>query len=86
MLLDEKFETLLRDVIGRQEFDLIPPRSKEVAMQFWRDQIKPFFVREDDEYAETDYFIPIPGALDNAGIRLRGGYIQLDRYVSQHRY
>lgn len=81
MLLDERFEELLEQLFGQTAYMTMPQKTREVAMKYWQDHVKPRYVGrlEDDGFSDVDYFVPIPGASDNPDIDLEGGFLQLSR-------
>jgi hypothetical protein len=83
MILDERFEDLLKQLFGKTEYENMPSKTKEMAMKYWQDHVKPSFVGElaDDEFSDVDYVVPIPGARDNPKIDLEGGFLLLTKYI-----
>ncbi|PYH46334.1 Hsp70 family protein [Aspergillus saccharolyticus JOP 1030-1] len=80
MLLDERFEKSLEERMGPEAFAALPVKSREIAIQFWQDRVKPGFKGTyDNEYADVDYFIPIPGARDDLSIPIEDGFFFLTR-------
>ncbi|KAH2737389.1 hypothetical protein KXV39_008198 [Aspergillus fumigatus] len=78
MLLDYRFESLLRDRIGPDQYASLSPKSKEAARAYWQDRVKPNYVgKYDEDYGEIDYFIPLPGASDDPTVPIEDGFFQL---------
>jgi hypothetical protein len=86
MLLDKRFEDLLRELFGYKTYSDMSLKTKATAAKYWQDHIKPNFVGKlsDDEFSDVDYFVPMPGVADNLGIHLEEGFLQLDRYYYQN--
>ena len=81
MILDHRFEELLRNKMGTL-YDKMPQKSKEMVLSYWQDRVKPNFVGGlDDDFGDFDCFIPIPGAQDDASIPIEDGCFVLTRYV-----
>ncbi|PYH95497.1 actin-like ATPase domain-containing protein [Aspergillus ellipticus CBS 707.79] len=74
MVLDVRFNELLDELIGKNK---IPINSREMALKFWQEDIKPNFANDLDDKDET-HFIPLPGVKDNRKISLRDGFLKLD--------
>ncbi|KAH2747986.1 hypothetical protein KXW10_007159 [Aspergillus fumigatus] len=78
MLLDYRFESLLRDRIGPDQYASLKPKSKEAARTYWQDRVKPNYVgKYDEDYGEIDYFIPLPGASDDPTVPIEDGFFHL---------
>ncbi|KAH1353396.1 hypothetical protein KXW65_003042 [Aspergillus fumigatus] len=78
MLLDHRFERLLRDRIGPDQYASLKPKSKEAARTYWQDRVKPNYVgKYDEDYGEIDYFIPLPGASDDPTVPIEDGFFHL---------
>ncbi|KAM0119369.1 hypothetical protein ACP6JC_004036 [Aspergillus fumigatus] len=83
MLLDHRFERLLRDRIGPDQYASLKPKSKEAARTYWQDRVKPNYVgKYDEDYGEIDYFIPLPGASDDPTVPIEDGFFHLSRLQS----
>lgn len=81
MLLDQRFEELLSDRMKADQYGELPLKAKEAAMSYWQDRVKPNFIGSfDDDFADVDTFIPIPGVPDDPEIPIEDGCFQLDRY------
>ncbi|KAB8206672.1 actin-like ATPase domain-containing protein [Aspergillus parasiticus] len=77
MLLDQRFEELLRDRMG-VNFATLPSKSKEAALSYWQDRVKPNYTGKlDNDYVDIDYFIPLPGVADDLTIPIEDGFFQL---------
>lgn len=81
MLLDERFEKLLKQLFGQTAYMNMPYKTREVAMKYWQEHVKSSYVGrlEDDGFSDVDYLVPMPGASDNPEINLEGGFLQLSR-------
>ncbi|KAL2824383.1 hypothetical protein BDW59DRAFT_180259 [Aspergillus cavernicola] len=78
MLLDRIFEDFLRQKMGTKIYDALSRMSKEVAVTYWQDRVKPNFSGQyDDEFADVDYFIPVPGAKDDPAIPIEDGFFEM---------
>ncbi|KAL3468953.1 hypothetical protein BJX99DRAFT_242456 [Aspergillus californicus] len=78
MLLDYRFEDLLRDRMGYDRYQLFPQRSKEAAITYWQERVKPNYTGIfDDDFADVDYFIPVPGTTDDPDIPIEDGFFFL---------
>ncbi|CAI7625818.1 unnamed protein product [Penicillium pancosmium] len=65
--------------IGQSEYQGLPAKSKEAALSFWRDMVKPNFGEESDcDYLDVDHFIPLPGVADQPDKNIEGGFVQLE--------
>lgn len=79
LLLDERYERHLMKKIGQSEYQGLPAKSKEAALSFWRDMVKPNFGEESDcDYLDVDHFIPLPGVADQPDKNIEGGFVQLE--------
>ncbi|KJK67278.1 Hsp70 protein [Aspergillus parasiticus SU-1] len=77
MLLDQRFEELLRDRMG-VNYATLPSKSKEAALSYWQDRVKPNYTGKlDNDYVDIDYFIPLPGVADDLTIPIEDGFFQL---------
>ncbi|RAQ55593.1 Hsp70 family chaperone [Aspergillus flavus] len=77
MLLDQRFEKLLRDRMS-VNYATLSSKSKEAALSYWQDRVKPNYTgKYDNDYADIDYFIPLPGVADNPKIPIEDGFFQL---------
>ncbi|KAL4861100.1 hypothetical protein BDV12DRAFT_204359 [Aspergillus spectabilis] len=78
MLLDQRFEELLREKIGFDNYRALSKKSKEAAVLYWQDRVKTNFAGKfDDDFVEVDYYIPVPGAKDDPKIPIEDGFVQL---------
>ncbi|KAL4742706.1 actin-like ATPase domain-containing protein [Aspergillus similis] len=74
LLLDGRFEKLLRRKMGIKAYDSLSLKSKEAAITYWQERVKPNFTGQfDDEYGEVEYFIPIAGAADDPSVPIEDG-------------
>ncbi|KAJ6066964.1 actin-like ATPase domain-containing protein [Penicillium canescens] len=79
LLLDERYERLLMKKVGLENYQSLPTKSKEAALCFWRDMVKPTFGEESDcDFLDVDHFIPLPGAADQPDKNIDGGFVQLE--------
>ncbi|GMG26091.1 unnamed protein product [Aspergillus oryzae] len=79
--LYQRFEKLLRDRMS-VNYATLSSKSKEAALSYWQDRVKPNYTgKYDNDYADVDYFIPLPGVADNPKIPIEDGFFQLSRYV-----
>ncbi|KAJ5742565.1 actin-like ATPase domain-containing protein [Penicillium nucicola] len=79
ILLDERFERLLMKKVGLESYQSLPIKSKEAALSFWRDMVKPTFGEESDcDFLDVDHFIPLPGAADQPDKSIDGGFVQFE--------
>lgn len=81
MVLDAKFESFLANLLGFQDFEVLPDRTRNGALRFWQDHIKPNFlgVDSDDEDDDLGWELPLPGSPDRPLIGLEGGFLQLSK-------
>ncbi|CEL07319.1 hypothetical protein ASPCAL10479 [Aspergillus calidoustus] len=79
MLLDTRFEELLRDKMGAENYDALPTKSKEAALLHWRDRVKPLFAGkfDEDDFSDVPTYIPIPGAKDDPEVPIEDGFFEL---------
>ncbi|KAJ0426171.1 actin-like ATPase domain-containing protein [Aspergillus carlsbadensis] len=78
MLLDHGFEDLLREKMGYENYATLPNKSKEAALLYWRDRIKPLFAGKfDEDFDDVPYYIPIPGAKDDPDVPVEDGFFEL---------
>ncbi|PYI00230.1 actin-like ATPase domain-containing protein [Aspergillus sclerotiicarbonarius CBS 121057] len=78
MLLDQRFEGMLEERMGRSGYDALSDNARESVISYWQDRVKPNFIGHyDDDYADIDYFIPVPGAHDDPSIPIEDGFFQL---------
>ncbi|PYH98153.1 actin-like ATPase domain-containing protein [Aspergillus ellipticus CBS 707.79] len=78
MLLDQRFERLLEQRMRPNGYATLTDKSKEAALTYWQDRVKPNFTGKfDDDFADVDYFIPIPGAQDDPSVPIEDGFFQL---------
>lgn len=81
MVLDERFERFLEELLGFQAFELLPERTKNAALRYWQDSIKPQYAGTDSEDGQEDvgWELPLPGIPDQPLIDLEGGFLQLSK-------
>ncbi|KAE8370946.1 hypothetical protein BDV27DRAFT_140170 [Aspergillus caelatus] len=84
MLLDHRFEELLRDRMG-VNYATLSSKSKEAALSYWQDRVKPNYTGKlDYDYANVDYFVPLPGVTDDPTIPIEDGFFQLSSDDVEH--
>lgn len=65
--------------IGLETYQSLQIKSKEAALSFWRDMVKPTFREESDcDFLDVDHFIPLPGVTDQPDRNIDGGFVQLE--------
>ncbi|EAU31290.1 predicted protein [Aspergillus terreus NIH2624] len=80
--LDERYKKHLKKRFGRK-FEKIPRQSKQMAMKYWTETIKPNFTGQagyswsENGKLEGDYFIPIPGISDRWARGLDNGFLSI---------
>lgn len=81
MILDERFERFLENLLGFEAFELLPDRTRDGALRYWQEIIKLQFTGTDceDEFDDIGWELPLPGATDNSLIGLEGNYLQLNK-------
>lgn len=81
MILDERFERFLEELLGFQAFELLSERTRNAALRYWQDWIKPQYTGIDSEDGEEDvgWELPLPGIPDQPLIDLEGGFLQLSK-------
>ncbi|KAE8356132.1 actin-like ATPase domain-containing protein [Aspergillus coremiiformis] len=81
VMLDERFEKMLQKLFGGSTYDLIPSRTKDAAMTYWNETVKPNFWLDEDEdesFLDMDFYIPFPGVDGNLSIGLENGFLAVD--------
>ncbi|RAL16833.1 Hsp70 family protein [Aspergillus homomorphus CBS 101889] len=77
-LLDQRFARMLEERMGSKSYGSLSEKSRETALQYWQDRVKPNFTgKYDDDYADIDYFIQVPGAHDDSSVPIEDGFFQL---------
>lgn len=81
MILDERFERFLEELLGFQTFELLPERLRNAVLRHWQDSIKPQFAGPDlgDGQDDAGWELLLPGRLDQPLIELEGGFLQLSK-------
>ncbi|KAL4919228.1 hypothetical protein BDW62DRAFT_209940 [Aspergillus aurantiobrunneus] len=80
VLLDGRFAELLRQKMGQETYDALSCKSKEAAITYWQERVKPNFTgKYDDDFADVEYFIPVAGATDDPAIPIEDGFFLLSR-------
>ncbi|KAL4960015.1 Hsp70 family protein [Aspergillus stella-maris] len=75
LLLDGRFEELLRDRMGGGAYWKLSPKAKATAITYWQDRVKPNFTGSyDDDFADVEYFIPVAGATDDPKVPIKDGF------------
>lgn len=83
VLLDGRFDALLRERMGKKAYRALSRKSRETAMTFWRERVKPNFMGDyDEDFGEVEHFIPVAGAANDPGVPIEGGFFVLSKYVS----
>ncbi|PYI35839.1 putative Hsp70 family chaperone [Aspergillus indologenus CBS 114.80] len=78
MLLDESFQKMLGQRMGPKGYAALSDKAKEAALHYWQDRVKPNFAgKYDEDFADVDYFIPVPGALDDHLASIEDGFLYL---------
>ena len=83
VMLDERFDVLIKDIIEEKSHQALPRTSAAAARKYWQDYIKPGYagLLEDDEYDDPGYWVPIPGVSGIKEVNLSDGYLYLDKYT-----
>ncbi|KAF4179419.1 hypothetical protein CNMCM7927_001862 [Aspergillus lentulus] len=83
VLLDKRFESYLVGLFGEKTYQSVSHRTRETALNYWQDFVKPNFaglsIEDDDEYSEVDYSVPISGVGDKPEIGLEGGFLNMTK-------
>lgn len=80
MILDERFEKFLEDLIGPGQYNVISKKAKESALRYWQEMIKPSFIgKSGDDFDDCERAVPLPGATDNPSICLEGGFLLINQ-------
>ncbi|XHG06200.1 hypothetical protein AWENTII_009403 [Aspergillus wentii] len=80
MILDQTFQEFFEDEMGQGRYAELSVKSKEAVISYWRDRVKPYFTgKVDDDFAEVDYFIPVPGVTDDIPGVIEDGFFTLSR-------
>ncbi|QGA17172.1 hypothetical protein EYB26_004842 [Talaromyces marneffei] len=80
MVLDNRFESLLEELLGFETFELLPENTRKAALQFWQESIKPNYDGTDlDDDDDPNWELTLPGLPDQPLIGLKGGFLQLTR-------
>ncbi|KAL3453558.1 hypothetical protein BJX65DRAFT_302456 [Aspergillus insuetus] len=79
MLLDNRFEDLLRNKMGAEHYDALLNKSKEATPLHWQDRVKPLFAGkfDEDDFSDVSTYIPLPGAKDDPDARIEDGFFEL---------
>ncbi|RDW83641.1 Hsp70 family protein [Aspergillus mulundensis] len=78
VLLDGRFDEHLKQKMGLEKYDALKHKSKEAAMTYWQERVKPNFTGHfDDEFGEMEYFIPVAGAEDDESIPIEDGFFMM---------
>ncbi|RAH65714.1 Hsp70 family protein [Aspergillus aculeatinus CBS 121060] len=77
-LLDESFERMLEERLGPTGYAALSDKAKDAALHYWQDRVKPNFAgKYDEDFEDVDYFIPVPGALDDRLASIEDGFLYL---------
>ncbi|KAF7522399.1 hypothetical protein PCG10_007511 [Penicillium crustosum] len=81
VMLDERFDALIKDLIEEQSDQPIPQSTVRAARKYWQDYIKPGYTGplDDNEMCELGYWIPVPGVSGISNVELSEGHLYLDR-------
>ncbi|CAG8890324.1 unnamed protein product [Penicillium egyptiacum] len=81
VMLDERFDTLIKNIIEKQSHQQLPQSTARAARKYWQDYIKPGYAGplDDDEMCELGYWIPVPGVTGIPNLELSEGHLYLDR-------
>ncbi|PYI16694.1 hypothetical protein BO99DRAFT_465129 [Aspergillus violaceofuscus CBS 115571] len=78
MLLDESFQKMLEERMGPKGYAALSDKAKEAALHYCQDRVKPNFAGQyDEDFADVDYFIPVPGSLDDHLASIEDGFLYL---------
>ncbi|KAL4945270.1 hypothetical protein BDV06DRAFT_219524 [Aspergillus oleicola] len=78
LLLDGRFEDLLRRRMGGMKYRRLSEKTREAAITYWQERVKPNFTgKYDDDYADVDYFVLVAGAADDPDVPIEDGFFQL---------
>lgn len=85
VILDEQFEAFLAQAVGEKTYWNLPQDARDVAMDRWRNYIKPNYSGPLDYegFADAGYSIPLPGAASIPGThRSEGlGFVLMEWYL-----
>lgn len=83
VILDEKFDALIRKIIEKKSGTKLPEATAAAAMKYWQDYIKPAYTGplEDDDYDDPGYWVPVPGVSGIKEVELSQGHLYLDKSV-----
>ncbi|KAL4925366.1 Hsp70 family protein [Aspergillus undulatus] len=77
-LLDARFEALLRQRMGPDKYYSLSSKSKEAAITYWQERVKPNYSGKfDEDFTDVDYFIPVAGATDDPTVPIEDGFFLL---------
>ncbi|KAL5342492.1 hypothetical protein BJX70DRAFT_394709 [Aspergillus crustosus] len=78
VLLDRRFEQLLREKMGGKAYDSLSRKSREATVTYWQDKVKPNFTgKYDEDFSDVEYFIPVAGAVDDPAVPIEDGFFLL---------
>ncbi|OJJ07215.1 hypothetical protein ASPVEDRAFT_876971 [Aspergillus versicolor CBS 583.65] len=78
VLLDGRFDALLRERMGKKAYRALSRKSRETAMTFWQERVKPNFMGDyDEDFGEVEHFIPVVGAANDPEVPIEGGFFVL---------
>jgi hypothetical protein len=79
MILDERFEKFLENLMGHSQFKKLSTRAKDSARRYWQEMVKPSFVgRSDDDFDDCERAVPLPGAKNDPKIGLENGFLLIN--------
>lgn len=78
IFLNKGFESLLHRKLGAQANSILTRKRLKYAIRYFDRSIKYSFPY--DEYCDTEYDVPLPGAPDVLAIGLEDGYLKLSKF------
>lgn len=83
VMLDERFDALIRATIEKKSGKRLPEATAAAAMKYWQDYIKPGYTGplEEDEYDDPGYWVPVPGVVGIKEVELSQGHLYVDKSV-----
>lgn len=81
VMLDERFETFLKETIGKQSYQKMSASSKQHALQRWKVDIKPSYSGPDDEddLLTEVYTVPVHGIPDDQKKGIHQGMLHMKK-------
>lgn len=83
VMLDERFDALIKSIIEKKSGKRLPESTAAAAMKYWQDYIKPGYTGplEEDEYDNPGYWVPVPGVVGIKEVELSQGHLYIDKSV-----